>query len=237
MSSPVLVVNGVSKGFASGGQWVPVLNNLSMSVCPGESLAVVGRSGSGKSTLLNLLCGLQVPEEGAITIAGELFSGSSDTISSRTEVDRRWAELRRRTIGVLFQETNLMPALSLVDNVRLRADLAGRKAGGESKWLERLGVAAEADRFPDQVSGGQAQRAALAMVFAMAPALILADEPTGSLDRHTADEVADCLFALQRDTGCALVLATHDTELASRCGHLLDLSAPALDAFHPSDTG
>ena len=85
-------------------------------------------------------------------------------------------------------------------------------------------MGAEADRYPDQVSGGQAQRAALAMVFAMAPALILADEPTGSLDRHTADEVADCLFTVQQQTGCALLFATHDRELASRCDHLLDLS-------------
>lgn len=232
MPQPVLAVERLSKRFTSGSQRVPVLNGLSLSVHPGESLAVVGRSGSGKSTLLNLLCGLQVQDEGRITVAGESFDSTAGA-----DVDARWAELRRRSIGVVFQEANLMPALSLVDNVRLRAHLAGHAAGGERGWLERLGVGAEADRYPDQVSGGQAQRAALAMVFAMSPTLILADEPTGSLDRHTADEVADCLFALQRDTGCALVLATHDTELASRCDHLLDLSMPGLDAFHPSDTG
>lgn len=220
MSSPVLSVERLSRAFTSGRQRVSVLSGLTLSVFPGESLAVVGRSGSGKSTLLNLLCGLQVPDEGRITVMGESFDGIDNN-----DIDARWAELRRRSIGVVFQEANLMPALSLVDNVRLRANLAGRGAGGERGWLERLGVGAEADRYPDQVSGGQAQRAALAMVFAMSPALILADEPTGSLDRHTADEVADCLFAMQRDTGCALVLATHDTGLASRCDHLLDLSA------------
>ncbi|MDL0431886.1 ATP-binding cassette domain-containing protein [Marinobacter sp. TBZ242] len=220
MSSPVLSVERLSRAFTSGRQRVSVLSGLTLSVFPGESLAVVGRSGSGKSTLLNLLCGLQVPDEGRITVMGESFDGIDNN-----DIDARWAELRRRSIGVVFQEANLMPALSLVDNVRLRANLAGRGAGGERGWLERLGVGAEADRYPDQVSGGQAQRAALAMVFAMSPALILADEPTGSLDRQTADEVADCLFAMQRDTGCALVLATHDTGLASRCDHLLDLSA------------
>lgn len=220
MSSPVLAVEGLSKRFTSGEQRVPVLSRLSLSVGRGESLAVIGRSGSGKSTLLNLLCGLQEPDEGAITVAGEAFDSSGNS-----DFGERWAELRRRSIGVVFQDANLMPALSLVENVRLRAHLAGLTPGGERGWLERLGVGAEADRYPDQVSGGQAQRAALAMVFAMAPALILADEPTGSLDRHTADEVADCLFAMQRDTGCALVLATHDRELASRCDHLLDLSA------------
>ena len=219
MPDPVLAVERLSKGFKSGGQLVSVLAGLSLRVHPGESLAVVGRSGSGKSTLLNLLCGLQAPDDGIITVVGESFQSSGNTGS-----DTRWAELRRRSIGVVFQEANLMPALSLVDNVRLRANLAGCGAGSERGWLERLGVGAEADRYPDQVSGGQAQRAALAMVFAMSPALILADEPTGSLDRHTADEVADCLFAMQRGTGCALVLATHDTELASRCDRLLDLS-------------
>lgn len=220
MSNPVLAVEGLSKGFTSGEQRVAVLSDLSLSVGPGESLAVIGRSGSGKSTLLNLLCGLEIPDEGTITVAGESFDGAGSS-----DADARWAELRRRSIGVVFQDANLMPALSLLENVRLRGHLAGQAVGGERGWLERLGVGAEADRYPDKVSGGQAQRAALAMVFAMTPALILADEPTGSLDRHTADDVADCLFDMQRTTGCALVLATHDRELAARCDHLLDLSA------------
>lgn len=221
MHGSVVDVEGLGKSFRSGGQSVSVLAGLSFRVAAGESLAVVGRSGSGKSTLLNLLCGLEGPDLGRITVVGESFDHNG-----KTDFDDRWAVLRRRSIGVVFQEANLMPALSLVDNVRLRAHLAGRPAGNERPWLERLGVGAEADRYPDQVSGGQAQRAALAMVFAMAPALILADEPTGSLDRHTADDVADCLFAMQRDTRCALVLATHDAELAGRCDHLLDLTKP-----------
>jgi putative ABC transport system ATP-binding protein len=222
MPGSVLEIEGLGKSFSSGGQSVSVLAGLSFAVSAGESLAVMGRSGSGKSTLLNLLCGLEAPDSGRITVAGESFDHHGKAGS-----DDRWAELRRRSIGVVFQEANLMPALSLVDNVRLRAHLAGQPAAGEREWLVRLGVGAEADRYPDQVSGGQAQRAALAMVFAMAPTLILADEPTGSLDRHTADEVADCLFAMQRDTGCALVLATHDAALAARCDHLLDLTASA----------
>lgn len=219
MPEHVLAVKGLSKRFSSGGQPVTVLTNLSLNLAAGESLAVVGRSGSGKSTLLNLLCGLQAPDAGTVTVAGESFSEPAGS-----NADARWAELRRRSIGVVFQQANLMPALSLLDNVRLRSHLAGHTGDNERGWLERLGIGAEADRYPDQVSGGQAQRAALAMVFAMTPAVILADEPTGSLDRHTADEVADSLFDMQRDTGCALVLATHDRELASRCDHLLDLS-------------
>lgn len=220
MSNAVLTVEKLSLDFHSAGQRIPVLNSLTLSVFRGESLAVVGRSGSGKSTLLNLMCGLQRPDEGSIAIGDQSFPDSANA-----DHDARWAELRRWAIGVVFQEANLMPALSLMENVRLRSHLAGQGGGDERTWLERLGVAGEADRYPDQVSGGQAQRAALAMVFAMAPTLILADEPTGSLDRHTADEVANVLFNTQREAGTALVLATHDMELAQRCDRLLDLSA------------
>ena len=220
MSGALLTVERLSLDFLSAGQRVPVIDNLTFSVAPGESLAVVGRSGSGKSTLLNLLCGLRTPDDGAILIGNESFGHARDAGS-----DARWAELRRRLIGVVFQQANLMPALSLLDNVRLRTHLAGRCKHDELWWLQRLGVGDQADRYPDRVSGGQAQRAALAMVFAMAPSLILADEPTGSLDRHTADEVAESLFNVQLETGCALVLATHDPELAGRCDRVLDLSA------------
>ena len=117
-----------------------------------------------------------------------------------------------------------MPALSLLDNVRLRARLAGQSAQHCGDWLERLGIGELAQRYPDQVSGGQRQRAALAMVFAMRPSLILADEPTGSLDARTALEVVDELFHQQAASGCALILATHDSALAARCGQRLDLA-------------
>lgn len=216
-------VEQLGKRFASGGQPVQVLAGLSFQVAGASSLAVVGRSGSGKSTLLNLLCGLGTPDSGRITVLGERFDAPGDGVN-RTDDEARWARLRRQAIGVVFQEANLMPALSLRDNVRLRAHLAGQPGDRASQWLERLGVGAQADRFPDQVSGGQRQRAALAMVFAMNPGLILADEPTGSLDRHTAEQVADCLFSMQRHTGCPLILATHDMALAGRCDRLIDLS-------------
>jgi putative ABC transport system ATP-binding protein len=214
MPDDVLKVHRLSKEFISGRDRVQVIAGLSFTLQAAQSLAVVGRSGSGKSTLLNLLCGLEDADGGLISVAGR------DTVG-------RWTALRKQTIGVVFQEANLMPAMTLLENVQLRASLAGRASGEEMHWLEQLGVAAEAHRFPDQVSGGQRQRAALAMVFAMRPALILADEPTGSLDRQTADDVADRLFEVQRNSGCGLVLATHDQALASRCEHCLDLSESA----------
>lgn len=211
MPDEVLKVHQLRKQFISGEDRVQVLRGLSFRLRAAQSLAVIGRSGSGKSTLLNLLSGLESPDSGEVLISGRSAAG-------------QWTSMRKRAIGVVFQEANLMPAMTLLENVRLRASLAGQGISDAMHWLEKLGVGAEAGRFPDQVSGGQRQRAALAMVFAMRPTIILADEPTGSLDRHTADEVADRLFEVQRDSGCALVLATHDQALARRCDGCLDLS-------------
>jgi putative ABC transport system ATP-binding protein len=221
MSDAVVTVDQLSKRFQSGGDTVRVIDRLSFEVASAGSMAVIGRSGSGKSTLLNLLCGLELPDSGRIAIAGRHFNSTQS--ASAPDTTSAWAALRKQSIGVVFQEANLMPAMTLLENVQLRASLSGKTAGDELHWLEQLGVATEADRFPDQVSGGQRQRAALAMVFAMHPAIILADEPTGSLDRQTAEDVADRLFEVQRDTGCALILATHDQALAARCHQALDL--------------
>ncbi len=221
MTEPLLEVHGLNKQFRSGNQPVSVLKDLSLELNRGESLALTGRSGSGKSTLLNILCGLEKPDSGSVQVLDNLFDTRPPGANSQAEA--RWATLRRQKIGVVFQEANLMPALSLLDNVRLRARLAAHEEDDCRDWLERLGIGELAERYPDQVSGGQRQRAALAMVFAMKPALILADEPTGSLDRHTAEEVIRQLFDLQARHGCGLILATHDSELATRCSHHLDL--------------
>ncbi|MGO1462314.1 MAG: ABC transporter ATP-binding protein [Marinobacter sp.] len=219
MTDPLLVVRRLGKHFVSGNETVPVIENLSFTLGEGQSLALTGRSGSGKSTLMHLLCGLEWPDAGAIVLRDQIFEASG---SARPQA-AAWSALRRRHIGVVFQEANLMPALSLLDNVRLRAQLAGRDPANAEDWLTRLNISELARRYPDQVSGGQRQRAALAMVFAMEPALILADEPTGSLDRHTADEVTRVLFDLQTRHGCSLILATHDIELAADCQQHLDL--------------
>lgn len=221
MTHPVLSALGLNKQFRSGDEPVPVLVDLSLHLEAGESLALTGRSGSGKSTLLNILCGLEKPDSGVVQVLGKSFEAPATEAGSKTEA--RWGELRRQRIGVVFQEANLMPALSLLDNVRFRARLAGQPEEDCQDWLERLGIGELADRFPDQVSGGQRQRAALAMVFAMKPALILADEPTGSLDRHTAEAVIGQLFELQARHSCGLILATHDPDLATRCSQHLDL--------------
>lgn len=210
---PVIRIEGLRKHFRSGGEDVAVFDGFDLSLLSGESLALVGRSGSGKSTLLNILSGLERWSAGNVTLFGDTLPADS----------ARWSELRRSAIATVFQEANLMPALTLLENVRLRADIAGHADADAMGWLERLGIGPLAARYPDQVSGGQRQRAALAMAFAMQPRLLLADEPTGSLDGHTAAEVADVLFAFQQAQGCPLILATHDPTLAGRCDHTLRL--------------
>jgi len=191
MTGELLRVQGLSKSFPSGDNRIPVLADISLALAAGESLALMGRSGSGKSTLLNLLCGLEAPDAGQICVAGQLIdSGDS---AGRSKVERLWADLRRQTIGVVFQDANLMPALSLLDNVRLRARLAGQDDCHCENWLERLGIGHLARRYPDQVSGGQSNE----------------------------------LFRLQAETGCGLILATHDPELAKRCDLCLDLAQGA----------
>ncbi|MGO1502670.1 MAG: ABC transporter ATP-binding protein [Marinobacter sp.] len=219
MTNSLLVVRGLSKHFVSGNETVPVIEKLSFTLGQGQSLALTGRSGSGKSTLLNLLCGLELPDTGTVVLRDQVFEARG----AARQKTAAWSALRRQHIGVVFQEANLMPALSLLDNVRLRAQLAGRDPANSEDWLTRLDIGELAQRYPDQVSGGQRQRAALAMVFAMEPALILADEPTGSLDRQTADEVTRVLFDLQARHDCSLILATHDAELAADCQQHLDL--------------
>ncbi|MFC4259782.1 ABC transporter ATP-binding protein [Marinobacter lacisalsi] len=208
-------VSGLRKSYATGAEAVPVFTGLSLRLASHESLALTGPSGSGKSTLLNILCGLEGIDGGEVHVLGHEGASLSND---------QWAGLRRQRIGVVFQDSNLMPALTLEENLKLRADLAGRSFGPVRDWLSRLGLAGLEDRYPDQVSGGQRQRAALAMVFVMGPDLVLADEPTGSLDRHTARDVADALFHWQQAQGCSLILATHDLELADRCNRRLDLA-------------
>ena len=221
MADNLISATGLSKQFESGDQHVTVLQELSVHLGRGESLALTGPSGSGKSTLLNILCGLESPGSGRLVILGKPLAG--DGAPTGKALERAWCELRQSRLGVVFQDANLMPALSLLDNIRLRERLAGQDDTSARDWLQRLGIGELGQRYPDQVSGGQRQRAALAMVFVTRPALILADEPTGSLDRRTAETVADELFELQARHGCGLVLATHDADLATRCLHQLDL--------------
>ncbi len=212
----IVDVRGLYKSYLDGTEQVRVLSDLSFSIAHGQSMALMGPSGSGKSTLINILSGIESADDGDIRLFGES--------AAKKDTDW-WSGLRGTRIATVFQNDNLMPTLSLGDNIRLRAQLAGRTKVAVEHWLTTLGLATLGHRFPDQVSGGQRQRAAMAMAFAMLPGLLLADEPTASLDGATARQVADALFHHQHETGCPMLLSTHDPALAARCDFTLVLSS------------
>jgi len=182
---------------------------------------VVGASGSGKSTLLGLIAGLDAPSRGSVRIEGRDIGGLSE--------DAR-AELRGRLLGFVFQSFQLLPALTALENAALPLELAGRadaQAQAEA-MLVRVGLGNRLDHYPKHLSGGEQQRVALARAFAVAPKLLLADEPTGNLDAATGAEIIDLMFGMNAEMGTTLVLVTHDEALAGRCGRVLRLVAGRL---------
>lgn len=185
---------------------------------PGEAVAIVGASGSGKSTLLALLAGLDTPTAGSVELDGaNLFELDEDAR----------AELRGRAVGFVFQSFQLLPSLTALENVMLPLELAGREdAENEAREiLARVGLAERLHHYPKHLSGGEQQRVALARAFVVRPKLLLADEPTGSLDAESGDAVIALLFQLNRESGTTLVLVTHDEHLASRCQRVVRLAA------------
>lgn len=194
------------------------LNGVSISVASGESVAVMGASGSGKSSLLHCLAGVIAPDSGSVYIDGTDLTGLSDRSRSRVRLER---------VGVVFQFGDLVPELSLIENVMLPLQLLGQKAAPARDralaLLTELGIPELADSRAGEVSGGQAQRAAVARAMVHRPAIVLADEPTGSLDSFNAEEVMDALIALTRTAGTALVVVTHDNRVASHLDRLITL--------------
>ena len=184
-------------------------------------MAITGPSGSGKSTLLGLLAGLDVPTEGEILLAGQPFSSLDE--------DQRAAK-RGQLCSFVFQSFHLVADLTALENVMLPLELHGRDNARDiaSHWLERVGLSERTHHFPSQLSGGEQQRVALARAFAQQPALLFADEPTGSLDHANGEHISNLLFELNREQGTALVLVTHDPALASRCQRQCRLEAGRL---------
>jgi putative ABC transport system ATP-binding protein len=199
----------VTKRYPTPSGPVSALDGVSLRIDAGESVAVTGPSGCGKSTLLGLVAGLDVPTSGRVTIG-------TDGISSMDDEQR--AQLRRRDIGLVFQSDNLLPFLTATENVSARSAL-GDRDGDDARSTEiliRSGLADEVAKLPDQLSGGQRQRVAVARALVHRPRLIVADEPTGSLDPDTAMAVVDLLLAAQRETGATLLLVTHEPSVADR---------------------
>ena len=202
----------------SGAGELVILRDIDLEVTPGEAVAVVGASGSGKSTLLALLAGLDTPTSGAVELDGvDLFT---------LDEDRR-AELRGRMLGFVFQSFQLLPALNALENVMLPLELANQPDAEElaRQMLARVGLAERLHHYPKHLSGGEQQRVALARAFVVRPKLLLADEPTGSLDAESGAAVIALLFELNREYGTTLILVTHDEALAARCGRVVRLLA------------
>ena len=202
----------------SGTSDLVILRDIDLDVTPGEALAVVGASGSGKSTLLALLAGLDTPSAGRVHLDGQdLFA---------LDEDQR-AELRGRLLGFVFQSFQLLPALTALENVMLPLELAGREDAETlaREMLGRVGLAERLTHYPKHLSGGEQQRVALARAFVVRPKLLLADEPTGSLDAKSGAAVIALLFELNREYGTTLVLVTHDEALAARCARVVRLVA------------
>jgi putative ABC transport system ATP-binding protein len=214
----VLRARGIGKTVKSGESDLVILREIDLAVTPGEAVAIVGASGSGKSTLLAILAGLDTPSAGTVEIDGtELFALDEDAR----------AELRGRAVGFVFQSFQLLPSLTALENVMLPLELAG-DAGAERaarEMLERVGLAERLGHYPKHLSGGEQQRVALARAFVVRPKLLLADEPTGSLDAAAGEGVIDLMFQLNRDLGTTLVMVTHDEDLAARCSRVVRLAA------------
>lgn len=225
-SDPVVEVKAVGKRVSDASGELVILEDVSLSVHAGESLAIVGESGSGKSTLLGLLAGLDSASSGSITLLGEVLGDLDE--------DQR-AALRGRAVGFVFQSFQLMPHLTALENVMLPLELRGDTDNAHeraARLLTSVGLGARMKHYPRLLSGGEQQRVALARAFVTQPAVLFADEPTGSLDAATGQAVTDLMFEMNREHGATLILVTHDLDLARRCTRSVTIEAGRLR--HPA---
>jgi putative ABC transport system ATP-binding protein len=228
MSEALISAHAVSKHVADSTGSLTILHEISFELMPRQSAAIVGASGSGKSTLLSILAGLDTPSSGAVKMAGiDIFSLNED----------QRAALRAKQLGFVFQSFQLLGNLTALENVMLPLELMGRRDAREAATdlLQRVGLGERLRHYPKVLSGGEQQRVALARAFVVRPAVLLADEPTGSLDFATGERVMDLMFELNREIGTTLVLVTHDKAIAARCDRQLHIEGgrllvPALGA-------
>lgn len=220
---PVLRARDVTRTYHDGSQDVRVLDAIDLDIWAGEKLAITGESGSGKSTFLHLAAGMDLPDAGTIELLGEHVNRLAEPERTR---------FRARHIGLVFQDYNLIESLSAGENIELVGWLTGKPARIEDirRLAGELGIAELLDRRPDQLSGGQQQRVAIARALIHEPSLVLADEPTGSLDQASAEQVMQVLSESVDARGCALILVTHSETAAARCDRRVRLRAGKLEA-------
>ena len=221
---PVLEMRGVTRCFARGPEKVEALRGVALTVARGEIVAVVGASGSGKTTLLNLAGGVDRPDSGEILLSGRRLDAEPEAGRTR---------LRRAAIGMVFQESHLVEELTVAQNVSLPLLFAGKPAenGLIDRLLAEVEISARRDFHPPQLSGGERQRAAIARALVGSPALLLADEPTGSLDSAQAERIFDLFRGLAQHRGVAMLIATHNMDLARRADRVLRLHDGVLSAY------
>ena len=217
----LLKIDNLSKSFTQGENHIQILKDLSFSLEGGKTAAILGKSGSGKSTLLSLLAGLDKPDSGKIKFSG-------DDICSMPE--ERVTKLRNGKIGIVFQQFHLISHLTALENVLLPLEIQGEKDGEDKArhYMERVGLAHRMDHLPSQLSGGEKQRVAIARSLIIRPDLLLADEPSGSLDDKTGDDVMNLIFELVQEEDTGLVLVTHNRNLAQRCDKIWSLAGGGL---------
>ncbi|MEO8934924.1 MAG: ABC transporter ATP-binding protein [Xanthomarina sp.] len=225
--SKILKITGLEKTYSSGDKQLTVLQDISFDVDKGQTFSIVGPSGSGKTTLLGLCAGLDQPNAGNVELCGQNLNSLNE--------DQR-AQLRNKEVGFVFQNFQLLPTLTALENVSVPLELQGAKnAASKSKvLLEKVGLGDRVNHYPSQLSGGEQQRVALARAFANTPSILFADEPTGNLDQETGEKVIQLLFDLNKENGTTLVIITHDIELAHRTQHILTLKGGKIVTNQPT---
>ena len=223
----VLAAHNISKKVSRPEGSLTILSDVSFSIAPGESVAVVGPSGAGKSTLLALLAGLDLPTQGYVVLNGANLGDLDEDGRARVRAD---------SVGFVFQSFHLVPSLNALENVMLPLELAGHDNAREASRdiIERVGLKERWSHYPAQLSGGEKQRVAIARAFATEPAVLFADEPTGNLDARTGETIMELMFDLNRRSSTTLVLVTHDNSLAARCERVLSLDAGRLVSDSPA---
>jgi putative ABC transport system ATP-binding protein len=221
MHDPIIAVRHLTKRVSDATGTLTILHDIDFALAPRQTAAIVGASGSGKSTLLSLIAGLDVPSEGTVVLDGiDLF---------QLDEDQR-AAARAQRVGFVFQSFQLLPNLTALENVMLPLELLGRAGAraAATEMLRRVGLGERLSHYPRVLSGGEQQRVALARAFVVQPAVLLADEPTGSLDFATGERVMALMFEMNREAGTTLVLVTHDRAIAARCDRQLHIEAGRL---------